>query len=290
MGVSDLCTIGLDLGLGFPSPAVETSPKIGFHKPIKGTSLPTKLSVEPSLSLALSGESSAAVGTPCQKGDGTGVKAVAFEDNSAGQTDSSNGQHASPPHSTVSSFSSLREAAKRVRTDAGEAERGLSKVGEEDDADGVSARKKLRLTKEQSATLEECFKLHSTLQPKQKQSLARQLNLRPRQVEVWFQNRRARTKLKQTEVDCELLKKCCETLRDENRRLQKELQELKTLKLLGHPFYKAPTPAETLALCPSCERVGGGTAAGNGSTKISFSMASKAHHFYSRFSNPPAAY
>nr|pir homeotic protein HAT22 - Arabidopsis thaliana (fragments) [Arabidopsis thaliana] len=55
------------------------------------------------------------------------------------------------------------------------------------------------------------------------------------QVEVWFQNRRARTKLKQTEVDCEFLKKCCETLTDENRRLQKELQDLKALKL-SQPF------------------------------------------------------
>ena len=46
-------------------------------------------------------------------------------------------------------------------------------------------------------------------------------------MEVWFQNRRARTKLKQTEVDCELLKRCCESLTEENRRLQQELHELR---------------------------------------------------------------
>ncbi|XP_020104103.1 homeobox-leucine zipper protein HOX19-like [Ananas comosus] len=153
----------------------------------------------------------------------------------------------SSPHSTVSSFSAAyppQGGVKRERVDASaaaaalapteEAEvekvvtssRGASDAEEEDG--GV--RKKLRLTKEQSALLEERFKEHSTLNPKQKQALAKQLNLRPRQVEVWFQNRRARTKLKQTEVDCEFLKKCCETLTDENRRLQKELQELRALK------------------------------------------------------------
>ena len=52
---------------------------------------------------------------------------------------------------------------------------------------------------------------------KQKNGLAKQLDLSARQVEVWFQNRRARTKLKQTEADCELLKRCCESLTAENR-------------------------------------------------------------------------
>ncbi|KAI3830134.1 hypothetical protein L1987_04268 [Smallanthus sonchifolius] len=122
----------------------------------------------------------------------------------------------------------------------------------DDDENGLT-RKKLRLTKEQSAFLEDSFKEHSTLNPKQKQALAKQLNLRPRQVEVWFQNRRARTKLKQTEVDCEYLKRCCETLTEENRRLQKELQELRALKT-SQPFFMQ-MPATTLTMCPSCERV-----------------------------------
>lgn len=128
-----------------------------------------------------------------------------------------------------------------------------------DEEEGGGTRKKLRLSKEQSALLEESFKEHSTLNPKQKHALAKQLNLRPRQVEVWFQNRRARTKLKQTEIDCELLKRCCESLTEENRRLQKELQELRAIKVAGpcviaHDYYM-PLPAATLTMCPSCERL-----------------------------------
>jgi homeobox-leucine zipper protein len=92
-----------------------------------------------------------------------------------------------------------------------------------------------------------------------------------------------RTKLKQTEVDCEFLKKCCETLTDENRRLQKELQELKALKL-AQPLYMH-MPAATLTMCPSCERIGG---VGESASKSPFSMAPKPH-FYNPFTNPSAA-
>ncbi|KAK3014398.1 hypothetical protein RJ639_008826 [Escallonia herrerae] len=62
------------------------------------------------------------------------------------------------------------------------------------------------------------------------------------------------TKLKQTEVDCEFLKRLCENLTEENRRLQKEVQELRTLKL-SPQFYMQMTPPTTLTMCPSCERV-----------------------------------
>lgn len=63
-----------------------------------------------------------------------------------------------------------------------------------------------------------------------------------------------RTKLKQTEVDCEYLKRCCETLTEENRRLQKEVQELRALKL-SPQMYMHMSPPTTLTMCPSCERV-----------------------------------
>lgn len=154
----------------------------------------------------------------------------------------------SSPNSTISSISGKR-SERDVPVNDTEGERGMS-----DDEDGENCRKKLRLSKDQSAVLEESFKEHNTLNPKQKLALAKKLGLRPRQVEVWFQNRRARTKLKQTEVDCEFLKRCCENLTDENRRLQKELQELRALKM-SPQFYMQMAPPTTLTMCPSCERV-----------------------------------
>ncbi|KAF3626975.1 Homeobox-leucine zipper protein HOX27 [Capsicum annuum] len=123
---------------------------------------------------------------------------------------------------------------------------------DDEDVHVYGTRKKLRLTKEQSDVLEDSFKEHTTLNSKQKRDLARRLSLRPRQVEVWFQNRRARTKLKQTEVDCEILRKCYEDLKEENRRLNKEIQELKSLKMSA-PF-RLQLSAATLSMCPSCER------------------------------------
>lgn len=64
-----------------------------------------------------------------------------------------------------------------------------------------------------------------------------------------------RTKLKQTEVDCEQLRKCCENLTEENRRLQKEVQELRALKL-SPQLYMQMNPPTTLTMCPSCQCVG----------------------------------
>ncbi|CAN6994980.1 hypothetical protein IGI04_017678 [Brassica rapa subsp. trilocularis] len=170
----------------------------------------------------------------------------------------------SSPNSNVSSVSGNKRdlaAAARGEGDETEAERASCSHGggscgsdDEDGGNGDGSRKKLRLSKEQALVLEETFKEHSTLNPKQKLALAKQLNLRTRQVEVWFQNRRARTKLKQTEVDCEYLKRCCDNLTEENRRLQKEVSGLRALKLSPN-LYMQMTPPTTLTMCPSCERV-----------------------------------
>ncbi|KAL6993906.1 Homeobox-leucine zipper protein hat22 [Sarracenia purpurea var. burkii] len=274
MGSDDVCNVGLVLGLGFAS-AAENPSKADNQRPNKPCFRldhqfgKTTGAFEPSLTLGLGGSDTKEIDQFNKSGgnESTGELLVYRQDSVA---------------SSFSNGSVKRE--REVGSEEIEIERVSSRVSDDDD-DGTNARKKLRLNKDQSALLEESFKQHSTLNPKQKQELARKLNLRPRQVEVWFQNRRARTKLKQTEVDCEFLKKCCETLTEENRRLQKELQELKALKL-AQPFYMQ-LPAATLTMCPSCERIGGGGGSNNNS-KSSFTIAPKPH-FFNPFNNPPAA-
>ncbi|CAK9187665.1 unnamed protein product [Ilex paraguariensis] len=271
MGLDGISNTGLVLGLSFSS-KVETSPLKTDNpkKPCpKFTQLAkTKISFEPLLTLSLSGEPYDQV---AKKTDENKVC-----------NDQSGDLYCQD--SAASSFSNV--SVKREREIGGEeveVERNISKVSDEDDG-VINGRKKLRLTKAQSALLEESFKQDSALTPKQKQELAREIKLRPRQVEVWFQNRRARTKLKQTEVDCEFFKTRCETLTNENRRLQKEVQELKALKL-DQPFYMQ-LPATTLTMCPSCERIGGGV--GVSSSKSAFTMVPKPH-FHNPFANPSAA-
>ncbi|KAG6384977.1 hypothetical protein SASPL_153800 [Salvia splendens] len=177
------------------------------------------------------------------------------------------------------------------------------------DDDGSNGRKKLRLNKAQSALLEESFKHHSTLNPvtlllsdlslyiislshpymavvisseaKARAGEGVEAEATPASEEY---NKLNRTKLKQTELDCELLKRCCETLTDENRRLHKELHDLKALKL-APPLYMHLPPAAALAICPTCERIGGGAASSEKAAKTSFAKP----HFYNPFTNPSAA-
>ena len=97
-----------------------------------------------------------------------------------------------------------------------------------------------------------------------------------------------RTKLKQTEVDCELLKRCCETLTEENRRLHRELQQLRTL---NHPHTAAFfMPAATLSICPSCERLTGApaTTTTNGADRPKASGPGRATHLFNPFANSAA--
>ena len=91
--------------------------------------------------------------------------------------------------------------------------------GNEDELsdDGSQAgEKKRRLNVEQVRTLEKNFELGNKLEPERKLQLARALGLQPRQVAIWFQNRRARWKTKQLEKDYDALRRQLDAARAEN--------------------------------------------------------------------------
>jgi homeobox-leucine zipper protein len=82
--------------------------------------------------------------------------------------------------------------------------------------------------------------------------------------------------LKQTEVDCEILKRCCESLTDENQRLKQELVAMRrsaaAAGLYVHQFPRAADPADntlSLSICPSCDKLVTVASAGETSNKSS---------------------
>ncbi|TYI72645.1 hypothetical protein E1A91_D07G075400v1 [Gossypium mustelinum] len=87
--------------------------------------------------------------------------------------------------------------------------------------------KKRRLTVDQVQFLEKSFEVENKLEPERKTQLAKELGLQPRQVAIWFQNRRARWKTKQLEKDYDTLQASFNTLKDDYGILLKEKDKLK---------------------------------------------------------------
>lgn len=100
--------------------------------------------------------------------------------------------------------------------------------GEDDLSDDGSqlGEKKKRLNLEQVKALEKSFELGNKLDPERKLQLARALGLQPRQIAIWFQNRRARWKTKQLERDYEVLKRQFDALKADNETLQSQNEKL----------------------------------------------------------------
>ncbi|WJZ81063.1 hypothetical protein VitviT2T_000923 [Vitis vinifera] len=118
--------------------------------------------------------------------------------------------------------------------------------GEDDLSDDGSqaGEKKRRLNMEQVKTLEKNFELGNKLEPERKMQLARALGLQPRQIAIWFQNRRARWKTKQLEKDYDLLKRQFEAVKAENDALQAQNQKLHAEMLA----LKSREPTESINL------------------------------------------
>lgn len=87
--------------------------------------------------------------------------------------------------------------------------------------------KKRRLSSEQVQFLERSFEVENKLEPERKVQLAKELGLQPRQVAIWFQNRRARYKTKQLEKDYGTLKASFDRLKGDYDNLAQENDKLK---------------------------------------------------------------
>ncbi|KAF5450480.1 hypothetical protein F2P56_030832 [Juglans regia] len=83
-----------------------------------------------------------------------------------------------------------------------------------------------RFSDEQIKSLESIFESETRLEPRKKVQLAGELGLQPRQVAIWFQNRRARWKSKQIEQEYRTLRDNYENLASQFESLKKEKQSL----------------------------------------------------------------
>ncbi|GLU12077.1 hypothetical protein SLE2022_287850 [Rubroshorea leprosula] len=87
-------------------------------------------------------------------------------------------------------------------------------------------RNKRRFSDEQIRSLESIFESETRLEPRKKLQVAVELGLQPRQVAIWFQNKRARWKSKQIEQEYRILKANYDSLASQFESLKKEKQSL----------------------------------------------------------------
>ncbi|KAL8036296.1 hypothetical protein ABFX02_12G149200 [Erythranthe guttata] len=89
--------------------------------------------------------------------------------------------------------------------------------------------KKKRLSNEQLELLENSFQEDIKLEPEKKMKLSKELGLQPRQIAVWFQNRRARWKAKQLERLYDALQQEYDAVSRDKQKLQQEVMALRAI-------------------------------------------------------------
>ncbi|KAA8523941.1 hypothetical protein F0562_010364 [Nyssa sinensis] len=87
--------------------------------------------------------------------------------------------------------------------------------------------KQKRLTEEQVRLLEASFISNKKLETERKLQLARELGIPPRQIAIWYQNKRARWKTQNLELDYNSLQLRFETALTEKRRLERDVERLR---------------------------------------------------------------
>ncbi|XP_073126519.1 homeobox-leucine zipper protein ATHB-40-like [Henckelia pumila] len=129
--------------------------------------------------------------------------------------------------------------------------------GEEGGVDGVMRKRKL--SEEQMSMLERSFGSEHKLESERKDRLAAELGLDPRQVAVWFQNRRARWKSKKLEEEYSRLKSEHDTTVVEKCRLETQLlkvkeqlreaeQEIQRLSERGGDGFSSNSPSSSFSM------------------------------------------
>ncbi|KAK2968410.1 hypothetical protein RJ640_004416 [Escallonia rubra] len=90
-----------------------------------------------------------------------------------------------------------------------------------------SKHKRKRLNEDQVRLLEASFGYNKKLEPERKLQLARAVGIPPRQVAIWYQNKRARWKNQSLEVDYHTLQVRLESALAEKVQFQKEVERLR---------------------------------------------------------------
>ncbi|KAF5177886.1 Homeobox-leucine zipper protein hat5 [Thalictrum thalictroides] len=88
-------------------------------------------------------------------------------------------------------------------------------------------RHKNRLSEDQLRLLEASFTHEKKLEPERKFQLAYELGLPPKQVAIWYQNKRARWKTQNIELDYRSIQLRLDSVLADRGRLQKEVMRLR---------------------------------------------------------------